>query len=274
MHHWKRHFSRALLFPEPMGSMSSMEVNIDVLEQMDLMDISDQEALDVFLNSGGEDNAVLSPVSGGRDHRAQMVTLTHPLPPEGNPRRTVIRPCQSLSAPCGACRVPSLPLLPVFGAPSGAVPLHRGSEGRWSRAVWPGQEMGAPCGHVCPTHCCPQTASHGRSDDFPRPRPCPQAQGDSPSGRGGVCLHLGAGKPRPVLPAADCGLRLGPPYHRAPFLPHPLLLPQTSAQGSALPLPVVPGAPRPVPNGTLCTAGGLAPFPGTRPSVRALVSFN
>ncbi|KAF6108349.1 dystrobrevin binding protein 1 [Phyllostomus discolor] len=47
---------------EPMGSMSSMEVNIDMLEQMDLMDISDQEALDVFLSSGGEDNAVLSPV--------------------------------------------------------------------------------------------------------------------------------------------------------------------------------------------------------------------
>ncbi|XP_018556597.1 dysbindin [Lates calcarifer] len=36
----------------PMGSISSMEVNVDVLEQMDLMDISDQEALDVFLNSG------------------------------------------------------------------------------------------------------------------------------------------------------------------------------------------------------------------------------
>ncbi|XP_006517047.1 dysbindin isoform X1 [Mus musculus] len=46
---------------EPMGSMSSMEVNVDVLEQMDLMDISDQEALDVFLNSGGEDNIVMSP---------------------------------------------------------------------------------------------------------------------------------------------------------------------------------------------------------------------
>lgn len=29
-----------------------MEVNVDVLEQMDLMDVSDQEALDVFLNSG------------------------------------------------------------------------------------------------------------------------------------------------------------------------------------------------------------------------------
>lgn len=49
-----------------MGSMSSMEVNIDMLEQMDLMDVSDQEALDVFLNSGGEDNAVLSPVLGRR----------------------------------------------------------------------------------------------------------------------------------------------------------------------------------------------------------------
>ncbi|XP_071409311.1 dysbindin isoform X2 [Pithys albifrons albifrons] len=49
---------------EPIGSMSSMEVNVDMLEQMDLMDMSDQEALDVFLNSGGEDNAVLSPMLG------------------------------------------------------------------------------------------------------------------------------------------------------------------------------------------------------------------
>lgn len=49
---------------EPMGSMSSMEVNVDMLEQMDLMDISDQEALDVFLNSGGEEGAAQSPVTG------------------------------------------------------------------------------------------------------------------------------------------------------------------------------------------------------------------
>lgn len=42
-----------------------MEVNVDMLEQMDLMDMNDQEALDVFLNSG-EDNAVLSPVLGRR----------------------------------------------------------------------------------------------------------------------------------------------------------------------------------------------------------------
>ncbi|NXO66264.1 DTBP1 protein, partial [Phainopepla nitens] len=49
---------------EPIGSMSSMEVNVDMLEQMDLMDMSDQEALDVFLNSGSEDNNMLSPMLG------------------------------------------------------------------------------------------------------------------------------------------------------------------------------------------------------------------
>ncbi|XP_078544047.1 dysbindin isoform X2 [Lissotriton helveticus] len=48
---------------DPIGSMSSMEVNVDMLEQMDLMDMSDQEALDVFLNSG-EDRTVLSPCLG------------------------------------------------------------------------------------------------------------------------------------------------------------------------------------------------------------------
>lgn len=38
-----------------------MEVNVDVLEQMDLMDMSDQEALDVFLNScSGQDEASLA----------------------------------------------------------------------------------------------------------------------------------------------------------------------------------------------------------------------
>lgn len=44
--------------------MSSMEVNVDMLEQMDLMDMSDHEALDVFLHSGGEDNSSASPVAG------------------------------------------------------------------------------------------------------------------------------------------------------------------------------------------------------------------
>uniref|UniRef100_A0A9L0IZ12 Dystrobrevin binding protein 1 n=1 Tax=Equus asinus TaxID=9793 RepID=A0A9L0IZ12_EQUAS len=68
---------------EPMGSMSSMEVNIDLLEQMDLMDVSDQEALDVFLNSGGEDNTVLSPVLGPESSIGQSeVTLQVPDPSE------------------------------------------------------------------------------------------------------------------------------------------------------------------------------------------------
>ncbi|KAM6981982.1 dysbindin-like [Tautogolabrus adspersus] len=50
----------------PMGSISSMEVNVDVLEQMDLMDISDQEALDVFLNSGSsaDEGQLASPLPG------------------------------------------------------------------------------------------------------------------------------------------------------------------------------------------------------------------
>lgn len=58
-------FAHCTIFTaEPIGSMSSMEVNVDMLEQMDLMDMSDQEALDVFLNSGGEDNNMLSPMLG------------------------------------------------------------------------------------------------------------------------------------------------------------------------------------------------------------------
>ncbi|XP_058523836.1 dysbindin [Ochotona princeps] len=62
---------------EPMGSMSSMEVNVDLLEHMDLMDISDQEALDVFLNSGGEEGGVQSPVTGSEP---QTCTITFEVP--------------------------------------------------------------------------------------------------------------------------------------------------------------------------------------------------
>uniref|UniRef100_A0A3B5LSX4 Dysbindin (Dystrobrevin binding protein 1) domain containing 2 n=1 Tax=Xiphophorus couchianus TaxID=32473 RepID=A0A3B5LSX4_9TELE len=53
----------------PMGSISSMEVNVDTLEQMDLMDISDQEALDVFLNSSsvGDEGALTSPLPGTKN---------------------------------------------------------------------------------------------------------------------------------------------------------------------------------------------------------------
>lgn len=60
------------IYTAPMGSISSMEVNVDVLEQMDLMDISDQEALDVFLNSGPgvEEGSLASPLPGAEQQSA------------------------------------------------------------------------------------------------------------------------------------------------------------------------------------------------------------
>ncbi|XP_026879137.2 dysbindin isoform X1 [Electrophorus electricus] len=48
----------------PMGSISSMEVNVDMLEQMELLDISDPEALDVFLGTSSEDDAILPAIPG------------------------------------------------------------------------------------------------------------------------------------------------------------------------------------------------------------------
>nr|XP_021552619.1 dysbindin isoform X2 [Neomonachus schauinslandi] len=88
-------------FKEPMGSMSSMEVNIDMLEQMDLMDISDQEALDVFLNSGGEDNTALSPVSGPASGVGRHdITLQVPRAAESQAARpSSLSVCPELAAP-------------------------------------------------------------------------------------------------------------------------------------------------------------------------------
>ncbi|XP_061584108.1 dysbindin-like [Cololabis saira] len=48
----------------PIGSVSSMEVNVDLLDQMELIDLSDQEGLDVFYSSAGEDGALTSPRPG------------------------------------------------------------------------------------------------------------------------------------------------------------------------------------------------------------------
>ncbi|XP_074867475.1 dysbindin domain-containing protein 2 isoform X2 [Carettochelys insculpta] len=42
----------------PLGSISSMEVNVDMLEQVDMTDLSDQDAMDVFLGCGTEDSSV------------------------------------------------------------------------------------------------------------------------------------------------------------------------------------------------------------------------
>ncbi|NXY92697.1 DTBP1 protein, partial [Alcedo cyanopectus] len=48
----------------PLGSISSMEVNVDMLEQMDMMDLSDQDTLDVFLGCGTEESSVAGSLSG------------------------------------------------------------------------------------------------------------------------------------------------------------------------------------------------------------------
>ncbi|NWU89544.1 DTBP1 protein, partial [Upupa epops] len=80
---------------EPIGSMSSMEVNVDMLEQMDLMDMSDQEALDVFLNSGGEDNTLLSPMLGP-DSSTYVSEISLQVPSQSELRQKL----SSLSSTC------------------------------------------------------------------------------------------------------------------------------------------------------------------------------
>ncbi|XDV40269.1 hypothetical protein PO909_009387 [Leuciscus waleckii] len=64
---------------DPIGSMSSMEVNVDLLEQMDLTDVSDHEALDVFLSSVGEENTegpALEPGSSPSDISLKVPSQT------------------------------------------------------------------------------------------------------------------------------------------------------------------------------------------------------
>lgn len=59
----------------PIGSISSMEVNVDLLDQMELIDISDQEALDVFFSSGGDDGVLTSPLPGqGNNNNEEVIS--------------------------------------------------------------------------------------------------------------------------------------------------------------------------------------------------------
>ncbi|TWW65216.1 Dysbindin Biogenesis of lysosome-related organelles complex 1 subunit 8 [Takifugu flavidus] len=78
---------------EPIGSMSSMEVNVDMLEQMDLMDMSDHEALDVFLHSGAEDNSAASP---GPDVESFTAEISLQVPTQAELRHKL----SSLSSTC------------------------------------------------------------------------------------------------------------------------------------------------------------------------------
>uniref|UniRef100_A0A8C7FZI2 Dystrobrevin binding protein 1b n=1 Tax=Oncorhynchus kisutch TaxID=8019 RepID=A0A8C7FZI2_ONCKI len=70
----------------PIGSFSSMEVNVDMLEQMDLTDMSDHESLDVFLHSGGEDNSVASPML---DVESLTTEITLQVPTQAELRHTL-----------------------------------------------------------------------------------------------------------------------------------------------------------------------------------------
>lgn len=53
-----------------------MEVNVDLLDQMELVDVSEQETLDVFFSSGGDEGLLTSPLPGMRrqvtDRRARL----------------------------------------------------------------------------------------------------------------------------------------------------------------------------------------------------------
>ncbi|XP_063329248.1 dysbindin-like [Pelmatolapia mariae] len=57
----------------PIGSISSMEVNVDLLDQMELIDISDQEGLDVFFSSVGEEGMLTSPLPGN-NHNEEAIS--------------------------------------------------------------------------------------------------------------------------------------------------------------------------------------------------------
>ncbi|KAK2529259.1 dysbindin domain-containing protein 2 [Columba livia] len=66
----------------PLGSISSMEVNVDMLEQMDMMDLSDQ---DVFLGCGTEESSVAEPGADASQH-PEEITLKVPNTAESKSR--------------------------------------------------------------------------------------------------------------------------------------------------------------------------------------------
>ncbi|XP_072239300.1 dysbindin [Leuresthes tenuis] len=57
----------------PIGSISSMEVNVDLLDEMELIDISDQEGLDVFFSSVEEDRVLTSPLPGNNNNNEEAL---------------------------------------------------------------------------------------------------------------------------------------------------------------------------------------------------------
>ncbi|XP_071429245.1 dysbindin domain-containing protein 2 [Pithys albifrons albifrons] len=71
----------------PLGSISSMEVNVDMLEQMDMMDLSDQDTVDVFLGCGTEESSIVGSLPGADASKcSEEITLQVPSAAESKSR--------------------------------------------------------------------------------------------------------------------------------------------------------------------------------------------
>ncbi|KAM4741930.1 dysbindin-like [Anableps anableps] len=57
----------------PIGSISSMEVNVDLLDQMELIDVSDQDPVDVFFSSVGEEGVLSSPLPASNSSNEEAI---------------------------------------------------------------------------------------------------------------------------------------------------------------------------------------------------------
>ncbi|XP_042836237.1 protein SYS1 homolog isoform X5 [Panthera tigris] len=73
----------------PIGSISSMEVNVDALEQVELIDLGDQDGADVFLPC---EDPPPTPQTSGMDDRPEELGL-----PTATPDRTASRTSSSSS---------------------------------------------------------------------------------------------------------------------------------------------------------------------------------
>lgn len=60
----------------PIGSISSMEVNVDMLEQLDFLDLSDQDTLDVFFSAAPDDEVLPSSLPGQEEEQPDQDGLT------------------------------------------------------------------------------------------------------------------------------------------------------------------------------------------------------
>ncbi|XP_014642909.1 PREDICTED: dysbindin domain-containing protein 2 isoform X2 [Ceratotherium simum simum] len=60
----------------PIGSISSMEVNVDTLEQVELIDLGDQDGADVFLPC---EDPPRTPQTSGVDHHSEELSLPMPM---------------------------------------------------------------------------------------------------------------------------------------------------------------------------------------------------